>query len=83
VSRIAEVRALRRSWTWYDPASMFDQEFGSGATRWLKWFMGVAGVYAFVTLLPESPITVGLAGILCAAILGIMRYQIAKGKRGD
>jgi hypothetical protein len=62
---------------------MFDQNFGSGGTRWLKWFMGVVVIYVFVTLLPESPIAVGAAGILCAAILGIMRYQIAKGKKGE
>jgi hypothetical protein len=62
---------------------MFEQNFGSRASRWLKWFMGAAAIYAVASLWPDNQ-TIAIIGAVCAAVgIWIARRQIVKGRRGE
>jgi cell division protein FtsB len=69
--------------TCYYPAWMFEQNFGSSATRWLKWFLAAMVVYAITTFWPEHR-TIQMIGAVAASLgIAIARRQISKGRRGD
>lgn len=80
---------LRKGWpdresrTCYDSAWMFDQNFGSRETRWLKWFMIPTTICALAGLWPENRTVafIGWAGGMVG--IAIARYRLTKGRRGD
>ena len=61
---------------------MFDQDFGSRATRWLKWFMLAMLVYALSSLWPDNRVVaiIGMAGAVAG--IAIARNRIAKSRKG-
>jgi hypothetical protein len=62
---------------------MFEQNFGSRGTRWLKWFMVAMVIYAITSFWPDNRM-VAIIGLACAGIgIAIARHQIAKGRRGN
>ena len=81
LERLVSQRSARDRRTCYDSAGMFEQNFGSRGTRWLKWFMAAMVIYAVTSLWPENR-TVAIIGAVCAVVgIGIARRQIAKGRR--
>jgi hypothetical protein len=62
---------------------MFEQNFGSSATRWLKWFMAAMVIYAVSTFWPEDRTITVLGAIAAYLGIAIARRQISKGRKGD
>jgi hypothetical protein len=61
---------------------MFEQNFGSQGSRWLKWFMLAMVLYAITTFWPKNR-TLETIGVLGAGIgISIVRDQIIKRRSG-
>ena len=62
---------------------MFDQNFGSSSTRWLKWFIAVMAIYAVTSIWPENRILAVIGLVFASVGITLARRQIAKGRRGE
>lgn len=56
---------------------MFEQNYGSKDTKWLRWLMGVAVIYALLTAFPVTERLAEWIGVgLTAVVLSLFRTAV-------